>query len=196
MAPAWGAAGFEHGVRVHMLAALNPRYLALALYAAFNGAMVLCVMGMAHEIAAIAGSIKAVNVMAVSAEPSRVEKFKQGEVAAALAPQVPVARQVVALRVSDLPVQVMAVQLDQAETVEVRPLMAKRKTAVRFAKAGARPRKTTRGVFGDLPPIIVETALVETGSLPLGRFKKRVVVAESSRDITNRSLGVLVAMKN
>lgn len=165
-------------------------------YAVFNGVLVACALGLADAIAQMAATIKSGTNVAAIAEPSRVEKFKRDEAAAALAPQVPVVRQVVALTVPDMPVQVLAVRLDQAETVKVKPIKAKRKTALRVAKAPVRPRKAIPGLFGDLPPIVVETALVETGSLPEKRAKKRAVVAESSRDITNRSLGVLVAMKN
>lgn len=166
-------------------------------YTVFNGALVLCAMGMAGKIADLAAAIKAGNAVVMRAEPSRVEQFKRNEAAAALAPQVPVARQLVALSVPDMPVQVLAVRLDQAESVKVKPINAKRKAVDRVAKAMAKPRKpVVTKLFGGLPPFVVETVQAETGSLPQTQRKKRVVVAESSRDITNRSLGVLVAMKN
>jgi hypothetical protein len=44
---------------------------------------------------------------------------------------------------------------------------------------------------------VVDLASSEAGVLlPKKSKKKAAVVAESSRDITNRSLGVLVALKN
>ncbi|OYW57224.1 MAG: hypothetical protein B7Y80_12605 [Hyphomicrobium sp. 32-62-53] len=179
-----------------MFAALNLRHLALARYAVFNSVLLVGAVVLAGQIADLVFSIQADSTIVAQAEPSRVEKFKRDEAAAALAPQVPVRRKVVALSVPDMPVQVLAIQLDQAETIKVRPIKVKRKTAVRVAKSTPRPRKVAPGIFGDLPPIVVETALVETGSLPPKRVKKRAVIAESSRDITNRSLGVLVALKN
>jgi hypothetical protein len=179
-----------------MFAALNLRHLALARYAVFNSVLLAGAAAIAGQIVDLALSIKMDETVVARAEPSRVEKFKRDEVAAALAPQVPVLRQVVALSVPDMPVQVLALRLDQAETIKVRPIKVKRKTAARVAKATPRPRKVAPGIFGDLPPVVVETALVETGSLPQKRVKKRAVIAESSRDITNRSLGVLVALKN
>lgn len=180
-----------------MFAALHSRHSALARYAGFNGALVLCAMGMAGHIADMAATIKAETmVVAASAGPSRVEQFKRNEAAAALAPQVPVARKVVALSVPDMPVQVLAVRLDRAETVKVRPIKAKRKIAGRMTKAKtvAKLRTPAPKLF-DLPAIVVATALAETGAQPEKRARKRAVIAESSRDITNRSLGVLVAMK-
>lgn len=179
-----------------MLASLNPRHFALARYAVFNGVLMLCAVGMVKKIADIAGSIKAEHAVVAEAEPSRVEKFKRDAAAAALAPQVPMPRRVVALRVPDMPVQVLAVRIDQAENVKVKPVKVKLKAGVRVAKATVRRRKPAPSIFGDLPAIVVETALVETGSVPETRAKKRAVVAESSRDITNRSLGVLVVLKN
>lgn len=190
-----GRTGLIHGVSVDMFAALNLRHLALVRYAVFNGVLFVGAAAIAGQIADLALSIKMEQTVVARAEPSRVEKFKRDEVAAALAPQVPVLRQVVALSVPDMPVQVLALRLDQAETIKVRPIKVKRKTAVRVAKATPRPRKPP-GIFGDLPAVVVETALVETGSLPPKLVKKRAVIAESSRDITNRSLGVLVALKN
>jgi hypothetical protein len=190
-----GRTGLIHGVSVDMFAALNLRHLALVRYAVFNSVLFVGAAAIAGQIADLALSIKMDQTVVARAEPSRVEKFKRDEVAAALAPQVPVLRQVVALSVPDMPVQVLALRLDQAETIKVRPIKVKRKTAVRVAKATPRPRKPP-GIFGDLPAVVVETALVETGSLPPKRVKKRAVIAESSRDITNRSLGVLVALKN
>lgn len=179
-----------------MLAALNPRHFALARYTVFNGVLMLCAVGMVKKIADIAGSIKAEHAVVARAEPSRVDKFKRDEAAAASAPQVPKLRRVVALSVPDMPVQVLAVRIDQAENVKVKPVKVKRKSAVRVAKATVRRRKPAPSNFGELPAIVVETALVETGSLPEKRAKKRAVVAESSRDITNRSLGVLFVLKN
>ena len=44
--------------------------------------------------------------------------------------------------------------------------------------------------------MIVDLASNEAGLVPTKRLKKKgAVVVESSRDITNRSLGVLVALK-
>ncbi len=180
-----------------MFAALHLRHLALARYAVFNGALVLCAISVAGKIADMAVTLKAeTTVLAASSGSSRVEQFKRNEVAAALAPQVPVPRQVMAMSVPDMPVQVLAVRLDRAESVKVKPIKVKRKTAIRMAKATAKPRKPAMKLFGDLPPFVVETAVLEAGAVPEKRVKKRAVLAESSRDITNRSLGVLVAMKN
>lgn len=179
-----------------MLASLNPRHFAFARYAVFNGVLMLCAMGMVKKIADIAGSIKAEHAVVAGAEPSRVETFKRDVAAAALAPQVPIPRRVVALSVPDMPVQVLAVRIDQAENVKVKPVKAKRRLAVRVAKATVRKRMPGPSIFGDLPTAVVETALAETGPVPQKRANKRAVVAESSRDITNRSLGVLVVLKN
>ena len=59
-------------------------------------------------------------------DPSRVEAFKQFEAAAAQAPNVPVPRVVVAHAVPDIPVQVLAVRMDQAESLKATPIKLKR----------------------------------------------------------------------
>jgi hypothetical protein len=107
--------------------------------------------------------------------PSRVETFKRAEVAAAMAPHEPVPRIIVARDIPEMPVQVLAVRLDDAEGVKVKPVRVKSK-ALRLARTAARSKKTLPG--SKLPPDVIAIEARNVG--------------ESSRDITNRSLGVLV----
>jgi hypothetical protein len=66
---------------------------------------------------------------------------------------------------------------------------------VRTAKLSTR-KKSPVIAGGALPPMVVDFASNEVGVGSTKRQKKKGdVVAESSRDITNRSLGVLVALK-
>lgn len=120
------------------------------------------------ELGPVAGSL-AVH------KPSRLETFKRAQVAAAMAPHEPVSRIIVARDIPEMPVQVLAVQLDDAEGVKVRPVRMKTK-ALRLARTTARSKKTLAA--SKLPP---DAIAIEAR-----------IVGESSRDITNRSLGVLV----
>lgn len=165
-----------------------------ARYFAFNGALVICTTLVLQQITHIAVALAPDLRIAVN-DLSRVEQFKQAEMAAAQAPNVPVPRVIVAQSVPDMPVQVLAVRLDQAESLKVTPLKLKRKPSVRTAKSARKKSPALAG--GKLPPIVVDLASSEAGVLlPKKSKKKAAVVAESSRDITNRSLGVLVALKN
>ena len=111
-------------------------------------------------------------------EPTRVEKFKRAEVAAALAPHEPVPRIVVARDAPEMPVQVLAVRLDEAEGLKLKPVRVKSKT-LRLARNAARSKKVLAAAGLKLPPFAIAIETRKAG--------------ESSRDITNRSLGVLVA---
>ena len=179
-----------------MSTARRPTFSALLLYAGLNGALALGVAASAQKITQMGAMIKADQAESAAAVPSRVEKFKLAESAAARAPQQPVPRVIVARDVPDMPVQLLAVRIDHAENVKVKPLKTKRKSMVRAAKTQARQRKPVDVALGKLPPFIVQFALTETGNATVKRTKKAPVVAESSRDITNRSLGVLMVMKN
>ena len=180
-----------------MVAADRHRFFALALYAAFNGALMLFAGFSAQKIVQMVSSIRAPSTETAEAPPSRVEKFKLAEAAAALAPQVPVPRTIVAFSVPDMPVQVLAARIDRAENVKVKPVKLKRRTLARIAKANDRRRRAAVStvVAGKIPTAVALFASADAGNAPQKQTKKRAVVAESSRDITNRSLGVLVVMK-
>jgi hypothetical protein len=164
-----------------------------ARYFAFNGVLMLCNIFVIQEITRISVTLAPDLRIAVD-DPSRVEQFKQAEVAAAKAPNVPVPRVIVADSLPDMPVQVLAVRLDQAESLKVTPLKLKRKPSLRTAKSARKKSPVMAG--GKLPPIVVDLASSEAGVLLPKTAKKKADVVESSRDITNRSLGVLVALKN
>lgn len=175
---------------------LQQRFGAVARYFAFNGFLALCAMSAVKELMRVSVALAPDLHIAVD-DPSRVEAFKQFEAAAAQAPQVPVPRVVVAHLVPDMPVQVLAVRLDQAESLKVTPLKLKRKPWVRTVKSSSTRKKAPMIAGGALPPLVVDMVSTEAGAVPTkGSRKKGAVVAESSRDITNRSLGVLVALKN
>lgn len=177
-----------------MFFSVHQRFGAAARYLAFNGFLALCAMSAVKEIMRVSVTLAPDLHVAVD-DPSRVESFKQFEVAAAQAPKVPVPRVVIAHSVPDIPVQVLAVRMDQAESLKATPLKLKRKPSVRTAKLSVR-KKSPVGAGGVLPPMIVDLASNEAGLVPTKRLKKKgAVVVESSRDITNRSLGVLVALK-
>jgi hypothetical protein len=180
-----------------MVAADRHRVFALAFYAAFNGALMLFAGISVQSIVQMASSIRPQSTEIAEAPPSRVDKFKIAEAAAALAPQVPVPRTIVAFSVPDMPVQVLAARIDRAENVKVKPVKLKRRTLARIAKANDRRRKAAPSteVAGKIPAVVALFASADAGNAPQKRTKKQAVVAESSRDITNRSLGVLVAMK-
>jgi hypothetical protein len=150
----------------------------VARYLSVNLALVLTagglVQGLTRQLIAMAPGVGAVAV-AVD-EPTRVEKFKRAEVAAAIAPHEPVPRIIVARDIPEMPVQVLAVRLDEAEGVKVKPVRVKSKT-LRLARTAARSKKTLAA--SKLPPYAIAIEARNAG--------------ESSRDITNRSLGVLVA---
>jgi hypothetical protein len=177
-----------------MFLSVHQRFGSAARYLAFNGFLALCALTAAKEIMRISVTF-APDLHASVEDPSRVEAFKHFEVVAAQAPKVPVPRVVIADEVPDIPVQVLAVRMDQAESLKATPLKLKRKPAVRTAKLSMR-KKSPVIVGGALPPLVVDLASTEAGVGPTKRQKKKgAVVAESSRDITNRSLGVLVALK-
>jgi hypothetical protein len=177
-----------------MFLSLHERFGAAARYFAFNGFLALFALSAVKELIRVSVALAPDPHIAVD-DPSRVEAFKQFEAAAAQAPQVPVPRVVVAHSVPDMPVQVLAVRLDQAESLRVTPLKLKRKPTVRSAKSSTR-KKAPVIAGGALPPFVVDMVFNEAGVAPTKRLKKKgAVVAESSRDITNRSLGVLVALK-
>jgi hypothetical protein len=177
-----------------MFLSLHERFGAAARYFAFNGFLALCAVSAVKEITRVSVTLAPDLHVAVD-DPSRVEAFKQFEVAAAQAPNVPVPRVVVAHAVPDIPVQVLAVRMDQAESLKATPIRLKRKPAVRTAKLSTR-KKSPVIAGGALPPMVVDFASNEAGVGSTKRHKtKGDVVAESSRDITNRSLGVLVALK-
>jgi hypothetical protein len=169
----------------------NGRFRALGFYLAFNGAVLACAGFLVPKLASVAAELQPVLEGAKSSELSRVDKFTMAEIAAAQAPQVPVPRTVVAYEQPEIPVQVLAVRIDDAEGVSVKPMRLKKATA-RLAKSG-RVKKTARRYEAELLPIVVETSA--TGLVP-GRRSRAGRMAETTRDITNRTLGVLVAMKN
>jgi hypothetical protein len=160
-------------------------------------------MTAAAEIARLSHQVSPM-LETAAVDMSRVEQFKRAEAAAAEAPQIPVPRVVVAHIAPHVPVQVMAVRLDQAESLKITPLKlkpvkVKRKVAGRPAKLAGRGKKPEKGFAlagGKLPPSVVAAAIQATEPNAIKRGKKRIADAETSRDITNRSLGVLVALKN
>jgi hypothetical protein len=172
---------------------VGQRLGASARYLAFNGLLVLCAVSAVKEVMRVSVTLAPPLHKPVS-DPSRVDTFKRFE-AAAQAPKIPFRRIIVAHTVSDIPVQVLAVRLDQAESLKVTPLKLKRKASVRLAKPSMR-KKSPAIAGGALPPLIVDLASNEAGVLSTrGLKRKGAIVTESSRDITNRSLGVLVALK-
>ena len=92
---------------------MHQRFGAAARYFAFNGFLALCALSAVKEIMRVSVTL-APDLHFTVDDPSRVEAFKQLEVAAARAPNVPVPRVVVAHAVPDIPVQVLAVRMDQA----------------------------------------------------------------------------------
>lgn len=175
--------------------AVTHRWSALGRYVTFNVVAMLAASALVQDVARMAASLGPMSApAAAAAAPSRVEAFKLGEIAASTAPQVPVPRSVVARRSPEMSVRTLAVQLDEAEGVKVKPVKANRKI-VRTAKAG-RSRKVVAQRPGKLPDSVIFAAAFEAvGSVPV-RSKRVPPVAESSRDITNRSLGVIMALKN
>jgi hypothetical protein len=147
-----------------------------ARYLSVNLALVLTagvlVQGLTRQLIALAPSGGSVAVD----ERTRIEQFKRAEVAAAMAPHKPVPRIIIVRDIPEMPVQVLAVRMDEAEGVKVKPVRVKLKT-LRLARAAARSKKTLAAL--KLPPYAIAIEARSAG--------------ESSRDITNRSLGVLVA---
>jgi hypothetical protein len=98
----------------------------------------------------------------------------------------------VAREVPAMPVQTLAIRLDTAEGVSAQPVPRKLKKPARFAKSGARTKPRIEP-NGDLPDLVV---MSEVAAMPVQKLKKRAgrlyALAESTRDITNRSLGVMV----
>lgn len=169
------------------------RFYALGRYVALNAAALMLALFLAGEIAGTAAGVRPLIVGTGSQQLSRVEKFKMAEAAAARASLLPVPRTIVAFERPELPVQVLAVRIDEAEDVKVKPLRLKTKT-LRLSKA-ARAKKPAGRYEAVLLPILVANDVPITGSAA-GRRLRGKVAAESPRDITNRSLGVLVAMRN
>jgi hypothetical protein len=168
------------------------RFTALGRYIALNSAAVVVAGFLAGQLAGLAVEFRPLIEGPEPTQPSRVEKFKMAE-AAARAPRFPVPRTVVAFEQSELPVQVLAVRIDDAEDVKVKPMRLKTKP-VRYAKA-ARTKKAPVHYEAQLLPILVTSDIPVTGPAP-GRRLLGKAAAESARDITNRTLGVLVAMKD
>jgi hypothetical protein len=147
---------------------------------------------LAGQIAGMAAGVRPLIMGTASQQLSRVEKFKMAEAAAARASLVPVPSTIVAFERPELPVQVLAVRIDEAEDVKVKPMRLKTKP-LRLSKA-ARTKKVAGRYEVALLLILVANDAPITGSS--GRRLRGKVAAESPRDITNRSLGVLVAMRN
>jgi hypothetical protein len=182
-------------VAFEMIIRAEHRRSAVGRYVLFNGALVGCAALLIHSIADLAAEMKRRETPPLNAELSRVEKFELASAVDAQARRHAVVRTIVARKIPDVPVQVLAVQIDRAEGVKLKPLKTARKSA-RLAQASKRKRKTPAHKPGDLPDSVLATAYFETGyEIPI-RPGKRRVVAETSRDIINRSLGVLVALKN
>ncbi len=142
-------------------------------YALLTGGLIGLVVALGQGVASDAIALLPEIAAVGSSGPSRVDDFKRGEAAARDAPGVPVPRVLTAYGVPDLPVQALAVGLDEAESIAAKPMPHKRKKGPRVAKADAR-KKSRVGSAGQIP--------------------KTLVQAESTRDITNRNLGVLVAL--
>jgi hypothetical protein len=174
--------------------AVTHRWSALGRYVTFNVIAMLTASALMQDVARMAASLSPMTAPGAVAGPSRVEAFKFGEIAAATAPQVPVPRLIVARRSPEMSIRTLAVQLDEAEGVKVKPVKANRKI-VRTAKAG-RNRKVIAHRPGKLPDSVIFAAAFEAVvSVPV-RSKRMPPIAESSRDVTNRSLGVIMALKN
>jgi hypothetical protein len=160
-------------------------------YVLLNGALAACALGLAGEVARQSAGLVPAVILTADAGPSRVEKFKSSERAALSAPQVPVPRIIVAREVPAMPVQALAIRLDTAEGVSAQPVPRKLKKLVRVAKAGMRTKPRIQP-NGDLPDLVV---LSEVAAVPVQKPKQRAgrlyALAESTRDITNRSLGVI-----
>ncbi|MCU0954749.1 MAG: hypothetical protein MUC37_09110 [Hyphomicrobium sp.] len=170
----------------------HDRITAFGRYIALNSAVVMVAGFLAGQLAGLAAELRPFIEGPEPAQPSRVEKFKMAE-AAARDPRHPVPRTVVAFEQPELPVQVLAVRIDDAEDVKVKPMRLKAKPQ-RYAKV-ARTKKAAVRNQAELLPILVINDVPVTGPPP-GRHLRGKVAAESARDITNRTLGVLVAMKD
>lgn len=148
----------------------------VARYLSVNLALVLTagvlIQGLTRQLIALAPDAGSV----AADQPTRVEKFKRAEAAAAMAPQEPVPRIIVARDIPEMPVQVLALRIDEAEGVKVKAVRVKLKT-LRLARTAAGSKKTLAALKLPLYAVAIEARSA----------------GESSRDITNRSLGVLVA---
>jgi hypothetical protein len=160
-------------------------------YLLLSGGLGAGALGLAGEVLRQSAALVPSASVAGTA-PSRVEKFKLSERAALTAPRVPVPRIIAVHDVPPMPVQVLAVRLDDAESIAAAPLSRKQKKAARLAKAETRA-KVRPGRPGALPPLVV---MSEVSAVPIQKSKSRAgklyALAESPRDITNRSLGVMV----
>jgi hypothetical protein len=171
----------------------NRQFLIVAsAYILLNGSLAACALGLAGEVLRQSAGLVSTQSVAADTVPSRLEKFKLSERLAMTAPRVPVPRIIVAQDVPLMPVQALAIRLDKAESIAAEPASRKNKKASRLAKAETRT-KPRMGRNGDLPPIVV---MSEVSAVPVQKPKQRpgqlYALAESTRDITNRSLGVMV----
>lgn len=171
----------------------HDRFYALGRYVTFNAANLALALLLAGEIAGIAAGARPAMLGAGSQQLSRMEKFKMAEAAAARASLLPPPRSIVAFEQPELPVQVLAVRIDDAEDVKVKPMRIETKP-LRLSKA-TRTKRAAARYEAELLPILVANDAPVTGS-PTGRRLRGKAAAESPRDITNRTLGVLVAMRN
>lgn len=176
---------------------INHRLGMATRYFAFNGAVAFCAVFLLHTVAERAMALAPSFLNPVEeAEPSRVEKFKDAEAASAQAPQVPVPHRVIARSLPEYPVQVLAVRLDDAESLKIQPLRLQKTMRPGSAQPMVRNRKVASQNGGKLPAGVIEFGYRAVGATTGRKQRKRLVLAESSRDITNRNLGVLVALKN
>jgi hypothetical protein len=168
--------------------------LAVCRYLILNAATAMCAAGLAHEVARLSMKLNSQQPVAAAAV-SRVEAFKQAEAEAQV--RRPVAmRQVLAYNIPNMPAHLMAVQLDEAERPKVYRQLAKRRLAARAAAAVAIAASDTVKPNKRLPKAIMALGGPVPFSPSVSAEAPRFIMAESARDVTNRSLGVLVASKN
>lgn len=167
--------------------------LAVARYFALNAVLLVVATGLVTALARWTIELNSAQPVS-TASLSRVEAFKQAETDA-LARRPEATRKVVAYTASQIPAPVLAMRLDEAEAAKSRRVLAKRLTPARVAinveSASAqqvRPRPR-------LPRGVMALGALKALQLPM-TAERKFVVAESTRDITNRSLGVLVAREN
>lgn len=89
---------------------------ALLSYMLFVGGLTLTAHALGESIAFQTLSLAPQTSTAERSEPSRVERFLLDKIAASQAPQIPVPRVVSVLTEPDIPVQLLAMRLDEAES--------------------------------------------------------------------------------